>query len=317
MPSSFKNQTITTKIKGVTMKKIALALTVVFGLALIQPVASAANESIVIIDTAIDSTRPEFKDKLIYEACFVSSGGSCPNGTLAQEGVGSATLPTAKAMQDDLKHGTLMTLIANQINPNVNIIFIRVAGVNPRNGKALAFSDDQVRLALEWVIANKTKFNIVSVSASVGTHTTLKTGKGYCPITALKQPLVSAIDRLITLGVPSMFASGNNGDTVRVDFPACIPNAVAVSASDYNVDDKDFISMQSNSAVETDFYALGTYNVLGNNVRGTSASAAALSAYWAKNYKGTYQATYDYLKSITKPIKNPRISSTLFVDILK
>jgi hypothetical protein len=299
------------------MKKIALALTVVFGLALIQPVASAANESIVIIDTAIDSTRPEFKDKLIYEACFVSSGGKCPNGTIAQEGVGSATLPAAKAMEADFRHGTLMTLIANQINPNVNIIFIRVAGVNPRTGKAVAFSDDQVRVALEWVIANKTKFNIVSVSASLGTHSTLKKGPAYCPITALKKPLVAAIDTLITLGVPTIFASGNNGDTVRVDFPACIPSAVAVSATDYNVDDKDFISMQSNSAVETDFYALGTYNVLGSNVRGTSASAVAFSAYWAKNYKGTYQATYDYLKSITKPVKNTKISSTLFVDILK
>lgn len=299
------------------MKKIAVGLAVVFGLTLIQPAAVAANESIVIIDTAIDSTRPEFKGKLVYEACFVTSGGLCPNGTTTQEGLGSASLPTDKAMSADFRHGTLMTLIANQINPNVNIIFIRVAGTNPRTGKASAFSDDQVRVALNWVIANKAKFNIVSVSASLGTHSTLKTGPGYCPITALKRPLVAAIDTLITLGVPTIFASGNNGDTVRVDFPACIPSAVAVSASDYNADDKDFISMVSNSAVETDFYALGTYNVLGSRVSGTSASAAAFGAHWAKNYKGTYQATYDYLKSITKPIKNTKISSTLFVDILK
>jgi len=299
------------------MKKIAVALVAVFGLALIQPVAVASNQSIVIIDTAIDSTRPEFKNKLVYEACFVSSSGRCPNGTISQEGVGSASLPTAQAMSADFRHGTLMTLIANQINPNVNIIFIRIAGTNPRTGRAAAFSDDQVKVALDWVIANKTKFNIVSVSASVGTHSTLRTGPGYCPITALKRPLVANIDKLIEMGVATMFASGNDGDPVRVDFPACIPSAVAVSASDYNVDDKDFINVRSNSAVETDFYALGTYNVVGTRVSGTSASTAALSAYWAKNYKGTYQQTYDYLKSLTKPIKNTRISSTLFVDILK
>ena len=33
---------------------------------------------------------------------------------------------------------------------------------------------------------------------------------------------------------------------------------------------------------------------------GTSAATAAFSAYWAKNYKGTYQSTYDYMKSIAK-----------------
>ena len=295
------------------MKKLIVGIVAVLGLALIQPSAVAANESIVIIDTAIDSTRPEFKDKLVYEACFVSTSGTCPNGKISQEGPGSATLPTSIAMSAGFQHGTFMTLVANQINPNVNIIFIRVVGTM-RNGKPATFSDDQVRLALDWVIANKTKFNIVSVSASVGTHN--KIGNSFCP-TVTKQALISNIDKLISLGVATMFASGNNGDTTRIDFPACLPSAIAVSASDNNADDGDFIGVMSNSSADTDFYALGKYTVLGSRVNGTSASAAALSAYWAKNYKGTYKQTYDYLKSITKPIKNTKISSTLFVDILK
>lgn len=294
------------------MKKVIVGIVAALGLVLIQPTAVAANESIVIIDTAIDSTRPEFKDKLIYEACFVSTSGKCPNGKISQEGPGSATLPTNIALSPGFQHGTLMTLVANQVNPNVNIVFIRVVGTM-RNGKPASFSDDQVKIALDWVIANKTKFNIVSVSASVGTHN--KIGNSFCP-TVPKQALISNIDKLIGMGVATMFASGNNGDTTRIDFPACLPSAIAVSASDNNVDDGDFIGVMSNSSADTDFYALGKYNVLGSRVNGTSASAAALSAYWAKNYKGTYQSTYDYFVSVSKSAVGRSTTTNRLVSLL-
>ena len=48
---------------------------------------------------------------------------------------------------------------------------------------------------------------------------------------------------------------------------------------------------------------------------GTSLSNTALAAYWTKNYKGSFKDTYDYLKSIGKPVlADP---TGLFVDVTK
>ena len=297
------------------MKKIAVGIILVLGFTTLQPAKANVGPSIVIIDTAIDSTRPEFSGKLVQEVCIVTSG-VCPNGAKFQEGSGAATLPVGQVYKNGFDHGTVMSLIANQVNPNVNIIFIRIAGINPKTGAMYTFSATEVKLALDWVIANKSKYNVVSVSSSVGTHV-LNAGANYCPIRATHSSLIANINTLIALEVPTMFASGNNGDILRVDFPACIPTAVAVSGSDFNVDDKNFIGTWSNGGSDADFYALGVYNTPVKRAIGTSASTAAFSAYWAKNYKGTYRETFDYMKSITTPIKNAKTSTTLFVDILK
>jgi|694.fasta_scaffold00121_117 hypothetical protein len=298
------------------MKKIAVGIAIVFGFTLLQPVsAQAANESIVIIDTAIDSTRSEFKGKIIQEVCLVESG-VCPNGTMFQEGSGAASLPVTQAYSNGFEHGTLMSLIALQVNPNVNIIFIRVAGMNPRTQKMYSFSDVSVTRALDWTIANKSKYNIVSVSASAGHASYNRTGS-YCPIKAPHTKLVSNIETLMSNGVATMFAAGNGRDRSRINFPACIPQAVAVGGSNaHKAGELPTLSIFFNTAPEVDFYALGTFMTPVKNSVGTSASTVALSAYWAKNYKGTYQATFDYLKSIGKATSNQFTSTNSFVDVL-
>ena len=56
----------------------------------------------------------------------------------------------------------------------------------------------------------------------------------------------------------------------RVDFPACIPSAIAVAGSDYNYDDGNFIGLWSNGGSDVDFYALGVYNTQVKRAIGTS-----------------------------------------------
>lgn len=298
------------------MKKIAVGIAVALGFTLLQPVsAQAANESIVIIDTAIDSTRPEFSGKIVHEVCLVESG-LCPNGTMFQEGKGAATLPVAQAYKNGFEHGTLMSLIALQVNPNVNIVFIRVAGMNPRTQTMHSFSDVSVTRALDWTIANKSKYNIVSVSASAGHASYNRTGN-YCPIKTTHNKLISNIETLMANGVATMFAAGNGRDRNRINFPACIPQAVAVGgANPHKAGELPTLSIFFNTAPEVDFYALGTFMTPVKNSVGTSASTVALSAYWAKNYKGSYQATFDYLKSIGKTTSNQFVSTNSFIDVL-
>ena len=298
------------------MKKIAVGIAVVLGLTLLNPVrAQAANESIVIIDTAIDSTRQEFKGKIVQEVCILEDGGLCLNGTTFQEGPGSATLPTSIVYSNGFEHGTIMTLIANKINPDVNIIFIRASGM--RLNKPISFSYLSVQKALDWVITNKTKYNIVSVSASVGHHN-LDSGTNYCPIRATHTKFISNINMLSSLGVPVMFPSGNDQrDRTRIDFPACIPQAVAVGATNtYTSGTVPTISIFTNTGPEIDFYALGTFMTPVKNAVGTSGATAALSAYWAKKYKPSFNETYTYFVSISKPTYNQYVKSGLFIDVL-
>lgn len=292
------------------MKKIAVGIIAVFSLVLLQPVHAEPNKSIVIIDTAIDSSIPQLKAKLVQEVCILGSM-VCPNGQRFQEGPGAATLPSAQALKGGFEHGTIMALIANQVNPDADIIFIRIAGLTKR-GTMDTYSINEVTKALTWVVNNKQKYNIVSVSASQGSHSGLRTGTAYCPIRATHAELIGNIDKLSVSGVATIFSAGNNRDYSRIDFPACIPQSVAVGGAT----EDDAMAPYSNAAPEVDFYSLGAFNTqIGRSV-GTSASAAAFSASWAKNYKGTYQATYDYFVSVSKSAVGRSTTTNRLVSLL-
>jgi serine protease len=296
------------------MKKIAVGIAVVLGFTLLQPVqAQASSPSIVIVDTAIDTSIPALQNKVVHEVCITESiAAVCPNGTTYQEGKGAATLPSKVALSKDFEHGTIMALIANKINPNANIIFIRVAGLQ-KNGRAGTFkTEGAIAKALEWTISNKTKYNIVSVSASVATSmASLNAGTNYCPIRPVHAGVISSIDKLISLGVPTIFPSGNNRDSKRIVFPACISQAVAVGGTG----EDDSVSPFFNAGDLVDFYALAWYDTQVKRVAGTSGSAVAFSAFWAKNYKGDYQSTYNYIKSIAKTA-NGVVTTNSFVNVL-
>ena len=291
------------------MKKIAVGIIAVFSLVLLQPVHAEPNKSIVIIDTAIDSSIPQLKAKLVQEVCILGSM-VCPNGQKFQEGPGAATLPSAQALKGGFEHGTIMALIANKVNPDADIIFVRIAGLTKR-GTMDTYSITEVEKALTWVVNNKQKYNIVSVSSSNGNHN-LRTGINYCPIRATNAVLIGNIEKLLSMGVATIFSAGNNRDYARIDFPACIPQAVAVGGAT----EDNAMAPYSNAAPEVDFYSLGAFDTqIGRSV-GTSAATAAFSASWAKNYKGTYQSTYDYFVSVSKQAVGRSTTTNRLVSLL-
>ena len=132
------------------------------------------------------------------------------------------------------------------------------------------------------------------------------------PNTLVRDTLKLEIINLQNMGVATVLAAGNNYDTQRVDFPACISESVAVGS----VGERGNIENYSNGGAELDFYALGTYNTSLGRAMGTSAATVSFAAYWTKNYKGSYQTTYDYLKSIGKSAEGNGIKTNTFVDIL-
>jgi len=271
-------------------------LLVLFTAAFLPAVSANEKPAIAIIDTAIDTS----KVKVFYEVCLMEEK-RCPNNQSYMEGSGSAYMPASGGFE----HGTQMVQIAQQLNPNMNIVFIRIFPHDNKGNVArnAANVNSTVRQALEWVANNKTKFNIVAVSAALG-ETKFATKGSYCPVNAQVR---NAIINLQNVGVASIFAAGNRYDYARVDYPACINEAVAVSS----VGVRGNIERYSNRSAETDFFVLGTIN----NSVGTSAATVALASYWAKNYKGNFSDTYNYMKSISKSASLDNFTTNLFVDI--
>ena len=268
------------------MKKVVGIFTVLFAVAFLPAVHAEEKVAIAIIDTGVDTS----KVNVFHEVCIMEEK-RCPNKQTFMEGPGSAT----RSAVNGFEHGTKMVRVAQAINPNVNIVFIRIipADRNDRNPMyAAANSNSTVKQALDWVVANKTKFNIVATSVSFVEYSRFRTGANYCPVNG---GLQRTIANLQSLNVGAFFAAGNDYKSNQVGYPACISESIAVGAS--NADHR--VELYSNKAPQIDFFALGTYDILGERIMGTSPSTAALAAHWAKNYKGTYQGTYDYLKSVS------------------
>ena len=123
-------------------------------------------------------------------------------------------------------------------------------------------------------------FNIQAVSFSQGHHTLLN-GTSYCPSTPLTQGVLKA---LLASDIPAFVAAGNDKDYKRINWPACLPEAVAIGGSA----EGDYIAPYSNfDANLLDFYALGSMRVkipggTEVNAAGTSISTAVAAATYIK-----------------------------------
>lgn len=289
------------------MKKIAVGIVFALIFGTLNTAQAEVKPTIAIIDTGVDSKATQLQGKILYEVCIMETP-RCPNGTTFQEGSGAATISPDSVYLNGLDHGTIMASIATQTNTDMQVIFIRIVPMTS-TGKQGIYTETSVRLALDWVVKNKTKFNIVATSASIGHHN-FKTLSNYCPVNInTRNAIITAQNN----NIATFFAAGNGYDLTRVDYPSCIPEAISVGATEKT----NRIALYSNGGSDLDFYSLGDYMVANKRAVGSSASTVALASYWVKNYKGSYTQTYDYIKKVTQPTENTKIKSTVFVDILK
>jgi len=254
-----------------------------------------SKPSLAIIDTAVDTSIPEFNGKIVYEVCFIE-WSTCPNGKTFMEGPGAAGMPLKFMQANGFDHGTQMVSSALQTNPDMNIVFIRIIG-NTANGTRQILNEKTVSTALQWVYDNRVKFNIQALSMSQGTHNLLS-GSNYCPVWPGTSSLVSSLK---SVGIASFFPTGNAKDYQRIDWPACISDSVAISATMPG----DYVAKYANFDPNlTDFFAIGslTVKVPGNkiaNAMGTSVSAQVAAATWVavktKYPSMSYQDVYNLL----------------------
>ena len=288
------------------MKKLAILSAIALAMIATVPAHATEKTSVVIIDSGFDTSKVQ----PIAEVCILVVQ-RCNNGLSFDESVGASNTSSRMSVngQREWNHGTVMADIVRQINPNVNLIFIRNAFVVP-SGAVNIGGIKEFNLSLEWVIANKEKYNISAVSFSRGQSTWTRTSS-TCPVDLITQ---NQIISLQNIGVATAIAAGNDRNKTNISYPACISEAVAISgiySSRYTP--KIFSTYRqtfgTNSGPATDFFVYGNFNtVAGKVAESTSASTAAFAGYWSKVSNGNYFETYSKISSI--------MTSQKFIDVL-
>ena len=208
------------------MKKIAVGLLVaILAVLSVEPVNAADNNTLVIIDTAVDATKIP---NIIYEVCFTQEK-TCSNKTNEQEGKDSAAVSKWSLgfnTKLSVDHGNQVAQAAVIANPNIKIIFIRIADERPTN---IHWYSESRQKAIEWVVKNTSKFGIKAVSMSQSTKDASSTTL-YTQITCPNDvAFKSSLQSLLSQKVLVFAASGNDGKP-GLGFPSCIPGVIAVGA---------------------------------------------------------------------------------------
>ena len=238
--------------------------------------AEVPPKTLVIIDTGFDTSIPVIGGAVVHEVCILD-WPMCPNGSSFQEGAGSATISGSLASSGNIGHGTQMASIVVEANPAQKLILVRVIGYNSR-GVRLPASDSIVGKTLRWVLSKQAELNIGAVAMAQGYHPKLY-GKNYCPKNA---EVEKSIAELRAKEVPVFLPAGNDGDKSRIDWPACIPQAIAIGA----IDPKGKIASYSNFDKNlNDFYAPGNASVLipggaRSTTSGTSVATVIAARHW-------------------------------------
>jgi hypothetical protein len=281
------------------MKKVLLSLlSIAIAFTAIAPAQAQDQKVLAIIDTAINSTK---FNSIIHEVCFTTvKNMSCPNGQLFMEGPGSAAAPWPKSINNGTYHGDSMVKAALATDPNLKIVFIRFADVTTignHRGDPKALIN-----AIDWVSKNASKYSIDALSISQsGVWNNFKTKQKSLHPACSDTTTINAVSQLKSINVPTFAATGNDGLSNLVGFPACINDVVGVGAMGSTTQ----LEKATNRGPGIDMVAFGKVTITKYNgsvidISGSSgATVVAASSYVAKNTGKTFT---DYINSLAKVV---------------
>ena len=286
---------------------------------LISGVAASTNaiadqpQAIAVIDSGVPTS---LFPNIVDEVCILEYS-LCPNGKSQMDGPGAANI--APSTNTTLTHGTEMLSIINKVNPNAKLIPIRIVGVTPA-GNPYIYSNNAVKSALDWVVANRVKYNITIVNVSQGK---IFANCGVPDGTAADVATLKA-NNVAVIG-----ATGNDSNRTSIMSIACLSDVVSVGATDnpdpgstgkpYDPTAKPYIARYSNGNALTSFYLNARWYVLQPNGKtkfmvGTSNATAAMSGWWSLNRQATWQDTYNYMVTSSKTASNDWLTGR-YVDL--
>jgi subtilisin family serine protease len=201
--------------------------------------------AVAVLDTGIDSSHADFKDRIVAEQCFCANSdgsGCCPGGGTQQSGAGAA--------KDEHGHGTNVAgviagagRVAPQgVAPEASLVVVRVL-----DKAGAASSTAQIMQALDWIATTRTDVKILNLSLA-----TPNLFPDTCDNAASwTQAFAQAISALRSRGALTFVSSGNNAANGQIAAPACISSAVAVAAVyDANVGSVSFGCTDATTAAD-------------------------------------------------------------------
>ena len=161
-----------------------------------------AGTAVAVLDTGIDYTKTAF--------------GSCTAPGASCKVAYAEDFAPSDGKLDDTGHGTNVAGIVLGVAPGTKIVALDVF-----RSDGLTYTNDQIS-AINWVIANKSQYNIVAINMSFG-------GGSYSS-PANNDPRQSTFNALRSAGIIPVAASGNEGYKNALSAPAAIPGVVSVGA---------------------------------------------------------------------------------------
>lgn len=292
------------------MKKVLLALlAIALAFTAIAPAQAEDQRVLAIIDSAINSNN---FPSIIHEVCFTTvkssnpaQNMSCPNGELFMEGKGAASAPwplQRNSANFDVNnatfHGDSMVKSALTVNPNLKIVFVRFNDVTSL-GNSLGRPAALIA-AIDWVSKNASKYSIDAVSISQsGVHTDMRTRVKTLHPECNSQVTINAVSSLGANNIPTFAATGNDGLSTLVGFPACIPGVIGVGA----LANTTQLERATNTGSGLDMVAptnlrITKYNGSELFAFGTSVATAVSSASYVN--RNTFKTFGEYLNSLPK-----------------
>ena len=291
-----------------------------------------SQQMIAILDSGVDKNHSFFKTngvtRVKSEACY--SGGNLTRfSEIDSLCPGNATRSTASGSGEDCTgyigcdHGTHVAGIAagnGGVASGANILAIQVfTGIRdlfnndlcktgPGTNCISAFDSDIIA-GLERVFALRNTFNIAAVNMSLGF------GKFGGSCNSENNLVTNIIGQLKSAGIATVVASGNDGFSSDIGFPACISNAIAVGAtSDFTGDifgnpvTRDKRVFYSNTSSILDLYAPGTLinssvpNGNFSNFNGTSMATPHVAGAFAVIQQGDPSLSVAQIESTLKSV---------------
>jgi len=214
---------------------------------------TGAGKVVAVIDSGIASNHPSLVGSVVYEACFTNGAETatltgvtgfatprqlCPDGSLTQINVPGAGEPCT-LVPADCSHGTGVAGVITSadptftgVAPDAGIISLRVTAVvqNPNTLVDETYIPEQgVLNALDHVLYLSQLYDIAAVNLSLGGPCPVDPVTGEVLKNLLWEPVVA---KLSAVGIAVVAASGNDGSTTSISFPACLPGVVSVGATD-------------------------------------------------------------------------------------